>query len=64
MTQEEKSEKVVDFLAKTVQQLPYFIDNDIMDSFEVTFKHNGKNYQFALIKEGKVKGKLFEICLN
>jgi len=64
MTREEKDEQVSNFLANTVKQLPYFIDNDIMDSFEVAFKHNGKEYQLALIKNGMVNGMPFQLSLN
>jgi len=64
MTQKEKDKQVSNFLANTVKQLPYFIENDIMDSFEVTFELNGKKYQLALIKDGMVDGMPFQLSLN
>ena len=64
MTQEERDIKVSEFLAAVTQRLPYFFDNKIMDSFDVRFEYNGKKYQLALIEDGKVNGKQFELYLN
>lgn len=64
MTQEERDNKVADFLARVTQSLPYFLDNKIMDSFDVRFEYNSKKYQLALIEDGKVNGKNFELYLE
>ena len=64
MTQDEKDNEVSKFLANVTQSLPYFLDNDIMDSFDVKFEYNGKHYQLALIKNGKVNGMDFKLHLN
>lgn len=64
MTQEEKDNKVSQFLAQVTQSLPYFLDNEIMDSFDVKFEYGGKQYQLALIKNGKVNGMDFKLHLN
>ena len=61
MTQEERDTKVSEFLAAVTQRLPYFLDNKIMDSFDVRFYYNGKRYQLALIEDGKVNGKNFKL---
>ena len=64
MTQEEQDNKVSEFLSKVVQSLPYFLDNKLMDSFDVKFEYNGKQYQLALIQNGKVNGEDFKLNLN
>lgn len=64
MTQEEKDNKASEFLAGVTNSIPYFIDNGIMDSFDVQFEYNGKRYQLALIENGKVNGKDFKLYLN
>jgi len=64
MTQEDKSRQVSTFLAGFVKELPYFIDNDIMDSFEVTFELNGKKYQLALTKDEEIESKPWKVNLN
>ena len=64
MTQEENDNKVAEFLAKVTQSLPYFLDNKIMDSFDVKFEYKGKHYQLALIQNGKVNGEDFKLHLN
>lgn len=64
MTQEEKDNKVSEFLASVTQRIPYLIDNIGMNSFEVIFEYNGKKYQLALLENGKVNGKDFKPNLN
>jgi hypothetical protein len=64
MTQEERDNLVAEFISSFIQKLPHFLDNKIMTSFDVKFQYNGKNYQFALIEEGIVNGKQFELYLN
>lgn len=64
MTPKEQDDKVAEFLAKVVQSLPYFLENKIMDSFDVKFEYNGKHYQLALIQNGKVNGEDFKLHLN
>lgn len=64
MTQEEKDDRVAKFLANVTNSLPYFFDNKIMNSFDVKFEYNGKQYQLALIENGKVNGQEFKLHLN
>ncbi|MEK6882772.1 MAG: hypothetical protein AABY22_24325 [Nanoarchaeota archaeon] len=64
MTQEERDNEVTLFIGKIMQQLPHFLDNKIMESFDVKFQYGDKFYQLALIQNGKVHGKDFEVSLN
>ena len=64
MTQEENDKKVAEFIGGVVQSLPYFLHNKIMDYFDVKFEYEGKQYQLALIENGKVNGQDFELHLN
>ena len=64
MTDKERDDEVAAFIANIIQSLPPFFDKKIMDSFDVKFEYNKEHYQLALIKNGKVNGHDFELCLN
>lgn len=64
MGQENNDNQVSEFMANIVTKLPYFLDNKIMDSFDVQFEYKGERYQLALIKNGKVNGVDFKLSLN
>jgi len=51
----EKNEaEIVRYMGTITHQLPYFIDNNIMYSFDVTWEYKGKLYNFYM-KEIKKK---------
>ena len=64
MNQQEKDELVAKFIAGFVNRIPYFLDNGIMDSFDVKFSYNGNEFRLALLKNGQVKGKDFDVTQN
>lgn len=49
--------KVAEFLSKVIQKLTYFFDNEIMDTFDITFEYNGKQYRLTLSEIVKVNSK-------
>lgn len=64
MTQKEKDIKVAEFLTAVINETTHFIDEGIMDSFDVKFEYKSSNFQLALIKDGKVYGSDFKLELN
>jgi len=48
--------KVSEFLAKTIHSLAYFFGHNIMDSFDVKFEYNKKQYNLTLIESVKESG--------
>lgn len=55
--QELNNQKISEFLAKTIHSLTYFFDHNIMDSFDVKFEYNKKQYNLTLIENTKVSSK-------
>lgn len=64
MSQEEKEKIISEFISKEILSIVHFLDIEILDSFEANFEYDGKQYQLALIKEGKVNGIDFEVHPN
>jgi len=62
--EDKMSEMVSALMAANIKQICDMVINDGLTSFEVKFEFNGKKYHLALIENGQVNNKKFELNYN